>query len=83
MRAFNRQMYRGERKEKGIGEKIREILDEGGGGEEWMKRLKRRRKEMEGGTREEVEGGLGGEGETRMRVGMEGIKGDGWRKIVE
>lgn len=37
----------GEGEERGIGERVREILDEGGGGEEWMKRLQERRKERE------------------------------------
>ena len=35
---------REEESERGIGEKIREILDEGGEGEEWMKRMERKRK---------------------------------------
>ena len=35
--------------ERGIGEKIKEILDEGGKGEEWMKRLARK---CEGGREE-------------------------------
>lgn len=48
-----------------------------------MKRLERRRREMEGGTRDEVGGGMGGEGGTRMSVGIEGMKGDGRRKSVE
>lgn len=35
--------------ERGIGEMIKEILDEGGKGEEWMKRIEERRGEGEGG----------------------------------
>ena len=50
------EMYKGRRRERGIGEMIKEILDEGGEGEEWMKRIEEMRGEGEGGKRGEREG---------------------------
>lgn len=41
------------RRWRGTGEKVKEILDEGGKGEEWMKRIEEMRGEREGGGMKE------------------------------